>query len=79
MNTSLTIKSLRCKKLKTQQQVAEAINVGRQTYNAYENNILKCDINTVLTILEALNCNKREIKEFLYALEQDTMSYLNFE
>ena len=76
MNTSISVKSLRSKKLKTQQEIADKIGVSRQTYNGYETNIMKCDIDVVLKILDALDCNKRELKEFLYALEQDSMSYL---
>lgn len=76
MNTSLSIKSLRCKKLKTQQEVADKIGVIRQTYNGYENNILNCDLDVVLKILEALECTKSEVKEFLFAVEQDILSYL---
>lgn len=77
LNTSLSIKSLRGKKLKTQQEIADKIGVSRQTYNGYETNILKCDLETVFRILEALDCNKTEIKDFFFALEQDIMSYLN--
>ena len=77
LNTSLSIKSLRGKKLKTQQEIADKIGVSRQTYNGYETNILKCDLETVFRILEALDCNKNEIKDFFFALEQDIMSYLN--
>jgi DNA-binding XRE family transcriptional regulator len=76
LNTALSIKSLRCKKLKSQQEIANKIGVARQTYNGYENNILKCDLETVLKILEALECNKTEIKDFFFALEQDILSYL---
>ena len=76
MKTSISIKSLRCKKLKTQQEIADKLGVSRQTYNGYETNITKCDLDLVFKILEALECNKMELKEFLYALEQDSMSYL---
>lgn len=79
LNTSLSIKSLRGKKLKTQQEIADKIGVSRQTYNGYETNILKCDLETVFRILEALDCNKAEIKDFFFALEQDIMSYLNYD
>lgn len=76
MNTGLTIKSIRVKKFKTQKEIADKIGVVRQTYNVYENNILNCDLDTVLKILEALECTKTEIKEFFFALEQDILSYL---
>lgn len=79
MNTSLSIKSIRCKKLKSQQEIADKIGVARQTYNGYENNIMNCDLDTVLRILEALECNKTELKDFFYALEQDILSYLHYE
>lgn len=79
LNTSLSIKSIRGKKLMTQQEIADKIGVSRQTYNGYETNILKCDLDTVFKILEALECNKSEIKDFFYALEQDIMSYLKYD
>ena len=76
MNTTLSIKSLRGKKLKSQQEIADILGVARQTYNVYEANILKCDLDTVLKILGALNCTKTELKDFLFALEQDALSHL---
>ena len=76
MNTTLSIKSLRGKKLKSQQEIADIVGISRQTYNVYETNILKCDLDTVLKILDALNCTKTELKDFLYALEQDALSHL---
>ena len=42
-------------------------------------NILNCNLDTVLKILEALECNKTEIKDFFFALEQDILSYLGFD
>lgn len=79
MKTSISIKSLRCKKLKTQQEIADKMGVSRQTYNGYESNVMNCDLDLVLRILDALDCNKTEYKEFLYALEQDGLSYLGIE
>ena len=76
MNTTLSIKSLRGKKLKSQQEIADIVGISRQTYNVYETNILKCDLDTVLKILDALNCTKTELKDFLFALEQDALSHL---
>lgn len=75
MNTNRMIKSFRGKKLMTQDEVASKLKVSRQMYNIYENNMLKCELNTVMRILEALDVNKSELKEFLYALEQDYVSY----
>lgn len=79
MNTGLSIKTIRVKKFKSQREIADKIGVARQTYNTYENNILNCNLDTVLKILEALECNKTEIKDFFFALEQDILSYLGFD
>lgn len=76
MNTTIAIKSLRGKKLKTQQEMADILNVTRQTYNNYELNILKCDLELVLRILDALKCTEAEFQEFLNAFKNDGMSYL---
>lgn len=75
MNTSKAIKSFRGKKLLTQDEVANRLSVSRQMYNIYEKNILNLELNTVIKILQALDVNNAEFKEFLYALEQDYRSY----
>ena len=75
LNTSITIKSLRCKKFITQQEMADKLGIARQTYNGYETDILKCNLETVLKILDALECTKAELKEFLFALQQDALSH----
>lgn len=75
MNTSKILKSFRGKKLLTQDEVANKLTISRQMYNIYENNALKCDLNTLMKILQVLDINETDFKEFLYALEQDYKSY----
>lgn len=75
MNSSNALKSLRGKKLKTQQDIANVLNVSRQTYNNYELSVLNINLETCLAILKALDANEQEIDEFFVALKQDYMSY----
>ena len=75
MNSTRALKSLRCKNLLTQQDVAKLLNVSRQTYNMWEQSILSIDIDTCLSILKVLNASETEIDEFFNALKQDYMSY----
>lgn len=77
MNLNRALKSLRCKKLKTQQEVADLLNVSRQTYNNYESSVLSLDLDTCLNILKVLDTNEQEIDEFFNAIKQDYMSYKN--
>lgn len=75
MNSTIALKSLRCKKLLTQQEVADLLQVSRQTYNNYETNVLKLDLDTLLSILSVLNATQQEAEEFFNAIKQDYMSY----
>ena len=75
MNSSNALKSLRGKKLKTQDEVAELVGISRQTYNNIENNILDTDINVLFKVLSCLNANESEINDFLFAVQQDFKSY----
>lgn len=74
MKTSDALKSLRGKKLKTQQETADLLNVSRQTYNGYEADIYSLDLDTILKVLKALDANNQEVDEFFNALKQDAMS-----
>lgn len=75
MNASMAIKSLRGKKLLTQEEVANRLGVIRQTYNTYESNPLKLELNVIINILNALEATVEEREEFFNALKQDFMSY----
>lgn len=75
MNTSKIIKSFRGKKLLTQEEMANKLNISRQMYNIYEKNVFNLELNTVVKILQALDVNNIEFQEFLNALKQDYMSY----
>lgn len=69
------LKRLRGKKLKTQQDIAEKLNVSRQTYNTYENNLSVLSLDQIQEILIALEANDEEIKEFFYEIQQDILSH----
>ena len=75
MNASMAIKSLRGKKLLTQEVVANRLGVIRQTYTTYESNPLKLELNVIINILNALEATVEEREEFFNALKQDFMSY----
>jgi DNA-binding XRE family transcriptional regulator len=79
MESSKSIKSIRGKRLLTQDNMAEMLKVSRQVYNGYENDILHCDLNIILNILLVLNVTVEELDEFFIALRQDYMSYKNKE
>lgn len=74
MNLTKTLKSLRGKKLKTQQEVADKMGVSRQIYNSYENDVLKCELDTIFKIFDSLKIDDNEIEEFFLALKQDYLS-----
>ncbi len=77
MNSTNALKSLRGKKLKTQQEIADRLGVSRQIYNSYENDTLKCELNLIIKILNVLEATDQEIDEFLNGLKQDFLSYEN--
>lgn len=75
MNSNIALKSLRCKKLKTQQEISELLGISRQTYNNYETNVMNISLETCINILNKLDANEQEIEEFFNAIKQDYMSY----
>lgn len=75
MNSTKALKSLRGKKLMTQQEIADKIGISRQIYNSYENDTSKCDLDLLFKILNSLDASDSEIDEFLCGLKQDFMSY----
>lgn len=77
METTNALKSLRGKKLKTQQEIADKLGVSRQIYNGYENDILKCNLNLIVKILNTLEATDQEADEFFNGLKQDFLSYKN--
>lgn len=77
MNSTFAIKSLRGKRLKSQEDIAKAIGVSRQVYNGYENDIIHCELNLVYKILKVLEANEQEVNDFLFAVKQDFLSYKN--
>jgi len=79
LKTSKILKSLRAKRLLTQDDIALKLGITRQTYNAYENNPLKCDLNTLIQLVSTLKANDLEYQEFFNAIEQDFMSYIKKE
>ena len=74
MKSMESLKSLRGKKLKTQREIADKIGVSRQMYNTYENDISKCELDTIFKIMNALDATEQEFDEFLFSLKQDFMS-----
>lgn len=79
MNASMAIKSYRGRILLTQDAIAEKLGVSRQMYNSYENDLLHCQLDIILKILSVLNVDDQQIEEFLNALKQDYLSYINKE
>lgn len=75
MNSTKILKGLRAKRLLTQDAIAIKINVSRQMYCTYENNLMQCELDLIFKILNVLNVNAIELTEFLNALKQDYMSY----
>ena len=75
MNTNLILKGIRGKKLLTQDNIAKKLGISRQAYNTYENDMLHCDLDLVIKILDVLDANESEIDEFLNAIKQDYLSY----
>lgn len=74
MNSTKALKSLRGKKLKTQQEIADKIGVSRQVYNYYENETTKCELNVIFKILHCLEATDSEFDEFFNGLKQDFLS-----
>lgn len=79
MNSTKALKSLRGKKMKTQQEVADLLGVSRQIYNSYENDTTKCELDLIFKILNVLDATDLEIDDFLNGIKQDFMSYGSLE
>ena len=75
MSSTKALKSLRGKKMKTQQEVADMLGISRQVYNSYENDTSKCELDLLFKILYSLEATDQEFDEFLNGLNQDYMSY----
>ena len=75
MNSTKALKSLRGKKMKTQQEIADILGVSRQVYNSYENDTSKCELDLIFKILKSLEATDLEIDDFLCGLKQDYLSY----
>ena len=71
MTATAIIKSLRIKHGFTQDDMAQKLNVARQTYVNLENNPTKADLEKVYKIFNLLN---EPIDDFLYAIKQDYLS-----
>ena len=76
MNSSDMLKRFRGKSLLTQKEVANKLGISRQLYNTYENNILKCQLDTLFKIFRVLNVSEEDIINFLFAFQQDYLSYI---
>ena len=76
MNSSDMLKRFRGKSLLTQKEVANKLGISRQLYNTYENNILKCQLDTLFKIFRVLNVSEEDIRKFLFAFQQDYLSYI---
>lgn len=70
------LKRFRGKSLLTQKEVASKLGISRQLYNTYENNILKCQLDTLFKIFKVLNVSEEDIRNFLFAFQQDYLSYI---
>lgn len=75
MYSTNILKSMRSKRLLTQDDVAIDIKVSRQMYCTYENNLLQCELDLIFKILNSLKANNIEIEEFFNGLKQDYKSY----
>lgn len=76
MKSTNVIKSFRTKRNINQEQVAKLLGITRQTYNSFENNILKYDCMLLFDLLNILELNDMETNEFFDVLKQDYMSYI---
>lgn len=75
MHSSNILKGFRGKRLLTQDNMAERLNISRQMYNVYENDLTHCELDLIMKILSNLEINDVELAEFLNALKQDYLSY----
>lgn len=77
MNSTQMLKSFRGKKLKTQNDLAQELQVSRQIYCGYENNPLQCPLDVLYKILFILDVTDKDLDDFLNAVKQDYLSYKN--
>ena len=75
MRSTSIIKGLRGKKSLSQEDVAKALKITRQTYNSLENDLLNNDCILVFKLLDVFEPNEMEVTEFFDALKQDYKSY----
>ena len=75
MNSTIILKSIRGKNLKTQSDLARKLQVSRQVYCGYENNPLQCPLDLLYKILYMLNASDKDLEDFLNAIKQDYLSY----
>ena len=68
------IKDLRIKNKMTQEQIAEKLFVSRQTVSNYETGKSRPDIDMLIKLAEALNC---DIKQVLYGIQADESNQSN--
>ena len=66
------LKELREEKQKKQIEVAEAINIARNTLSQFENNIAKPSLDVLLALCNYYNCSLD------YLVGRDDYSYINF-
>jgi transcriptional regulator with XRE-family HTH domain len=59
-----TLKELRARKNETQQQVADALGISIQTYNAWERDLSNVGISKVVALAEHFGVRLDEIKFF---------------
>ena len=79
MNSSNVLKGFRGKRLLTQDAIAEKLKVSRQMYNIYENDLIHCELDLIMKIFYNLNVTDSELVEFLNALKQDYLSYIDIQ
>lgn len=59
----MTLKELRIESGKTQQQIADRLNISRQSVGHYETGLRKISIEQVLVLSQVLECSAEEIIE----------------
>lgn len=75
MKISGIIKSFRAKRELRQEDVANMLEISRQTYNSLENDLLNNDCLFLFRLLDILKLSDNESDEFFDVLKQDFKSY----
>lgn len=75
MSATDIIKAMRQKRRLKQEDMANMLEISRQTYNSLENNLLQNDFTLVFKLLNKLEPSEAEAEEFFNALKQDYLSY----